>query len=63
MAGMDISDLEVRIKELLAFFGLSARAEDRVSTYSKGMKQRLALARSLLHNPQILFLDEPNLRP
>lgn len=59
MAGMDISDLGLRIQELLSFFDLSARAEDRVSTYSKGMKQRLALARALLHHPQILFLDEP----
>ena len=59
MADMDSSDLGLRITELLAFFGLSARAEDRVATYSKGMKQRLALARALLHRPQILFLDEP----
>jgi ABC-2 type transport system ATP-binding protein len=59
MAGMVVADRESSIKELLAFFGLSDRAEDRVSSYSKGMKQRLALARALLHHPQILFLDEP----
>ena len=48
-----------RINELLSFFGLEDRADDKVSTFSKGMKQRLALARAMLHQPKILFLDEP----
>lgn len=48
-----------RVAELLEFFGLSEHAEARVATYSTGMRQRLALARTLLHDPEILFLDEP----
>jgi len=53
------TDLNQRVDEMLAFFELSPRAKDKVETYSKGMKQRLALARALIHKPPLLFLDEP----
>ena len=59
MAGMEPAERRPRIHELLALFELEPRAGDRVETYSKGMKQRLALARALLTQPLLLFLDEP----
>lgn len=48
-----------RVDELLGTFDLEDRADERVGGFSKGMKQRLALARSLIHHPEVLFLDEP----
>ena len=48
-----------RIAEVLRAVGLSNRAKDRVGTYSKGMRQRLALARAMTHDPEVLVLDEP----
>lgn len=53
------ADVERRVVELLELFQLTDRAADRVSEYSKGMKQKLALARALIHQPEMLFLDEP----
>ena len=50
-----------RIRELLELVGLSGRERERVETYSRGMRQRLHIARGLLHDPPVLFLDEPTL--
>src|SRR6056297_1560500 len=50
---------QARARELLEAFGLSQAAERRFGTYSKGMKRKLTIAAGIIHEPQILFLDEP----
>ena len=55
----DISDLEQQIHEVITWVQLEPRLHDRVGTLSHGLQQRASIARAVLHNPSILFLDEP----
>jgi len=55
-----IPDSHEKITKLLDFVGLSDRTKSRVGEFSKGMKRRLALARSIIHDPDVLFYDEPS---
>jgi len=65
LGGVSSGDALVRAGELLNWVGLGDWGDSQVGTYSAGMKQRLALAQSLINNPEVIFLDEPasNLDP
>ncbi len=59
--GMGAADVSKKSRELLEIVGLLERAKDQVRKFSGGMKRRLSLIMALIHDPQILFLDEPSL--
>ncbi|MHA2225174.1 MAG: ABC transporter ATP-binding protein [Candidatus Hodarchaeales archaeon] len=59
LRGLNKREQKAQIDELVNIVGLETRKNDRVETYSGGMKRRLMIARSMIGNPKVLFLDEP----
>jgi ABC-2 type transport system ATP-binding protein len=59
IAHLSAAERPARIREVLEHFGLWERRHERVGTWSRGMKQKLAIGRAILHRPPLVFLDEP----
>jgi len=59
LLGMSRAERQRRAGEMLELVGLTERGNYKIRTYSKGMKQRIGIAQSLLHDPEVIFLDEP----
>lgn len=57
--GLDYEKCDNKARKLMNVLGIESAYESRISSYSKGMKQKVAIISSLLHNPDVLFLDEP----
>ncbi len=55
----NIPDIDARITEVLEMIGLTKRRDDLVRTYSRGMQQRLAIGRAVIHDPDVMLFDEP----
>jgi len=59
LQGMEENQLEKRMLSMLTYFGMDEHVDERMDTFSKGMRQKILLVSGLLHNPEIIFMDEP----
>src|SRR5207245_3627425 len=59
LLGLSHSERQNRIRGMLELVGIKGRMDYKIRTYSKGMKQRLGIAQDMMHDPEVIFLDEP----
>ncbi len=59
--GVPKNEIDERIKTMLDLVGMTHRADDRINTFSKGLRQRVSVARALIHDPEIIIFDEPTM--